>query len=306
MIWMFPLCMLAGHWFCGLVTALDPGHKNRNKKTLTMIFWIIPITTWFCSAIMFGLYMGLDVNVSFWMCLMMGILFTAIGNYMPKTKMNSTVGIKVPWAYTSEENWNATHRFAGKVWVIGGILLLPCMFLPEDTSLSLFFLDTAVLCILPMGYSWRYWKKQKDDGAELKMRPSGNSRLTAVSLILLSGVLIFTLSILFVGDINYTFGADRFTVDASWYSDLTVRYDSIEELEYRNGDVPGMRVGGFGSLRLLMGYFSNEEFGTHIRYTYYKPESCIIVKTDRYRLILSGKTAADTQVLYEQLLAKIG
>ncbi len=44
---------------------------------------------------------------------LMGILFVLFGNYMPKCKWNSTIGIKVVWALRNEENWNKTHRFAG-------------------------------------------------------------------------------------------------------------------------------------------------------------------------------------------------
>ena len=29
-VWLPPLSMLAGHWLCILLTALDPGHKGRN------------------------------------------------------------------------------------------------------------------------------------------------------------------------------------------------------------------------------------------------------------------------------------
>lgn len=37
---------------------------------------------------------------------------------MPKLKQNYTIGIKVPWTLNSEENWNMTHRMAGKVYVV--------------------------------------------------------------------------------------------------------------------------------------------------------------------------------------------
>ena len=33
-VWLPPLCLLAGHWLCILLTAVDPGNKNRNRKPL--------------------------------------------------------------------------------------------------------------------------------------------------------------------------------------------------------------------------------------------------------------------------------
>ena len=303
-IWMMPLIMLATHWFCALITTLDPGHKGRNKKPLTMVFWLMPMVTLFCCGLMYALYMGLEFSVSSWTLLMMGIMFIVIGNYMPKTKMNGTVGIKVYWAYTSEENWNATHRFAGKIWVIGGILMLLGIFLPEGAGIALFILDTAVLCILPMVYSRQFWKKQKAEGAEFKSHRPFSRKLTIGALLLLASILIFVVAIMFTGNIGYSLGEESFTIEADWYSDMTVRYEDIESLEYRSENIPGLRVGGFGSGRLLMGYFRNEELGTHLRYSYTKPGAGIILTTARYRMVLSCKTTEETQSLYNALLSK--
>ena len=67
-----------------------------------------------------------------------------------------------------------------------------------------------------------------------------------------------------------------------------------------------MRVGGYGSFRLLMGWFENEEFGTYIRYTYYDPEACVVVSTSDKTLVLSAETYEETQKLYENLLVLTG
>ena len=301
-VWMPPLSILAGHWLCILFTALDPGHKGRNKKSLTLVLWLMPVISWFCSGLMYALYMGIEIPTSAWCLALMGIMFTAIGNYLPKTKMNYTVGIKVSWAYSSEENWNATHRFAGKVWVIGGILMLLGIFLPEGIAIALMFLDIALLCILPVVYSWQYWKKQKAEGAVLKSALFLNPKLTKASIILLVVILIFTLSVMFSGDLKYTFSDDYFNIEADWYTDMTIQYETIEALEYREEAVPGRRVGGFGSFRLLMGFFENEEFGTYTRYTYYDPEACIVATVRGKTVILSAKTAQETKEIYELLL----
>ena len=69
--------------------------------------------------------------------------------------------------------------------------------------------------------------------------------------------------------------------------------------------VSGSRIGGFSSARLLLGFFKNEEFGTYTRYTYTKPESCIILEVGSRTLVISGRTAEDTQEIYEKLLERI-
>ena len=105
--------------------------------------------------------LGIDANPTMFAPLILGFSFMFIGNYMPKIKQNKTLGIKLKWTLNNEENWNATHRFAGKVWFFGGFLIIPCALLPESvvffTSLPL----VLGLAFAPMIYSYIYHKKQK-------------------------------------------------------------------------------------------------------------------------------------------------
>ena len=91
-------------------------------------------------------------------------------------------------------------------------------------------------------------------------------------------------------------------MESNMYTDYVLRYEKIDSVEFREGNVPGLRVGGYGSFRLLMGFFENEEFGTYTRYTYYKPEACVVVTTGGKTVVLSGKTYEETQQLYQNLL----
>ena len=68
---------------------------------------------------------------------------------------------------------------------------------------------------------------------------------------------------------NLSIDSDSFTVEASYFDDLTVKYDAIDCIEDREGNVDGTRTFGVGNFRLLLGTFENAEFGTYTRYTYY-------------------------------------
>lgn len=305
-IWLPPLCLLAGHWLCVIITSVDPGNKNRNRKPLTMVLWIIPLMSNLISGIMYALVLGLNFSPFSWMAAAFGLMFVLIGNYLPKTKMNSTVGIKIPWTYSSEENWTATHRFAGKVWVIGGLLMLPCAVLPESTAMVLMIAVLVVLCALPMRYSWRFYKQERAAGKVQKAGYSAvDKKILKGSMVLLAVLLMFVAALLFTGDLEYIFGQDALSVKADWYSDMTLAYAKIDSVEYREGNISGDRVGGFGSFRLLMGFFRNEEFGTYTRYTYYAPDGCVVLTAGSRTVVLSGKDAAETRGLYDALTEKI-
>ena len=302
-----PLIMLVIHWVCILFTGLDKGNKNRNIKLQAVVLWIIPILS---NLSMLGLYaLALDVKFSpvAWTMVPMGVLFAVIGNYMPKTKMNSTMGIKVYWAYTSEENWNATHRFAGKAWVIAGILMMLCGLLPNGWAVTIMIVLLFVMIVIPIVYSWRFYKKELAEGKVEKGKlPKQDKIFTKSSAVFPVVFTLFILVVLFYGDIDFHFREDHLFIDTNMYSDNILYYSAIESVEYRDGNVPGLRVGGYGSFRLLMGWFENEEFGTHIRYTYYKPEACVVVHLKNKVMVLSGETAEETQALYQNLLNKTG
>lgn len=300
------LLMLLTHWLGILGTSFDKGNRNRNQKLQSIVLWIIPVICNLSCCGLYALALGVEFSPVLWTMVPMGLLFALIGNFLPKTRMNSTMGIKVPWAYSSEENWNATHRFAGKVWVIGGILMALGGFLPNGWAVAVMLALIFPMCIIPIVYSWRFYKKEQAEGKNVKAGYSNrDQKILKGSGIFLVLFTVFIFFVLFYGDIDYSFRDDYLFVDTNMYTDYVLHYDVIESVEYREGNVPGLRVGGYGSFRLLMGFFENEEFGTYTRYTYYDPEACVVAMVRGKAVVLSGKTAAETRDIYETLLAKI-
>lgn len=54
----------------------------------------------------------------------LGVLVTVIGNYMGKLQRNFFAGIRTPWTLASEATWERTHRLAGKLFVVAGLVVL--------------------------------------------------------------------------------------------------------------------------------------------------------------------------------------
>lgn len=57
------------------------------------------------------------------------LLFALLGNLMGKVRRNFYIGVRTPWALANERVWNATHRFAAKTFVAGGVIGLILTFL---------------------------------------------------------------------------------------------------------------------------------------------------------------------------------
>ncbi len=65
---------------------------------------------------------------------------------------------------------------------------------------------------------------------------------------------------MFTGNIEVHCEDTAFRIDATYWKDLEVDYSKIEFLEYRQDFDVGVRTSGFGSARLKMGTFQNDEF----------------------------------------------
>ena len=119
-----PCILLAAQWLCMLGTLADPKKENHPEKILHLVLWIIPVISILLFALTYAAALGKEVRIELIMPVFIGLVFAIIGNYMPKCKQNYTIGIKIPWTLDSEENWNKTHRFAGRLWVICGLIIM--------------------------------------------------------------------------------------------------------------------------------------------------------------------------------------
>lgn len=151
-----PLLMLAFQWLCVLGTMADPKRKDHPEKILHLIFWIIPVLTLFLFAITYVVALGKPVRIEGILPLFMGLLFAIIGNYLPKCKQNYTIGIKLPWTLSSEQNWNKTHRFAGALWVVCGLAIMLTGFLG---GFWVFLAIVLAMVFVPFIYSYILYRK---------------------------------------------------------------------------------------------------------------------------------------------------
>ena len=162
-VFLMPLVLLALQWLCFFVTRLDPKHKDKSPKLMGLMLWIIPVTNLLLSVMVYLTALDRRVDVSVVLPLFFGALFVVIGNYMPKCEPSYTLGIKLPWTLEDEQNWRATHRLAGWIWVAGGLLIMPCTLLPPAVCFGVMMGILVVMCAIPTVYSYRYYKKHKKD-----------------------------------------------------------------------------------------------------------------------------------------------
>lgn len=151
-----PLMMLAMQWLCALGTGADPKKKNHSEKIVQLVLWIIPVISVLLSALTYAVALGKTVRMEVIMPVFMGLVLAIVGNYLPKCKQNYTIGIKIPWTLSSEENWNRTHRFAGRLWLVCGLVIMLTGFFG---GFWIFFGIVLLMVVVPFIYSYVLYRK---------------------------------------------------------------------------------------------------------------------------------------------------
>ena len=141
---------------------IDHKNKEQNRKALGLAIWICPVVSLLTGYMTLATALEIELlDVNTLILIFLGVLFIVIGNYLPKCKQNYTIGIRVMWALEDEENWTATHRFASRLWVGCGVVILLLAFLPWAAAglwISLGLVLAASLASVL--YSYVYYRKK--------------------------------------------------------------------------------------------------------------------------------------------------
>ena len=158
-VFLLPLIFILLHWISAFAISKDPKNKNQNEIVLRYVLWLVPALSLFISFITYSQAFGKNFEINTAVCIFAGIIFIFISRLFKYCAPNQTIGIRIKWTLESEENWNSTHRFAARVWFIGGLLVFFGALLPA--RLTVYFIATTVIfiVIIPIIYSYKIRNK---------------------------------------------------------------------------------------------------------------------------------------------------
>jgi uncharacterized membrane protein len=84
-----------------------------------------------------------------------GVLLAVVGNYLGKVT-RSFMGICTPWTLANDVVWERTHRFAGRVFVVGGVLILWLAITSLGQTVACLTI-LAMTILAPIVYSFVVW-----------------------------------------------------------------------------------------------------------------------------------------------------
>ena len=141
----------------------DPNSDNYDKfqREYHRYTFVIGLVFFAVQIMTIAAAFRMDFNVNLIFCLGIGSLFIFIGNLLPKTKHNYFIGIRTPWTLADEQNWFRTHRIAGKIWVLGGLIVALTALAPESFQVPVFLTVLAVMVVTPFVYSYTDFRKKR-------------------------------------------------------------------------------------------------------------------------------------------------
>ena len=81
---------------------------------------------------------------------------------MPKIMKNKTLGVKTYWSMYNDVTWQKTHRLAGFVFVISGVLvILLSLFFKENINFIILMVVLLIALIITTVASYIYYKEEK-------------------------------------------------------------------------------------------------------------------------------------------------
>lgn len=154
--------MVLIYFVIAFVPRIDPRKENYKyfSKTYNILLNAVLLLFFFVnmSTILQGL--GYNVPMSYIAPIMAGLVFIIIGNYLQRVRSNYFMGIRTPWTLSNETVWKKTHRLSGKIFFIGGLLIIISAFLPDGYK-SVIMWGSIVLCVaVPYLYSYLAYKKE--------------------------------------------------------------------------------------------------------------------------------------------------
>ncbi len=167
LLWLILAMELGVYALMLVIPLIDPKRKlqQMGNKYFMLKLVLVGLMSAMSGLIIYSA-INKDFNTELVIIILLSAMFIIFGNYLPTVKPNYFIGIRTPWTLENEDNWKNTHRFTGWLWTLGGlVILIMGLLIPQEYFYLLVSL-IVVLAFIPVGYSFVYFLKQKQQNNE--------------------------------------------------------------------------------------------------------------------------------------------
>lgn len=161
---LLPLVALAIYITFLVVPRLDPGRANYAQ--FAGAYKLFRFSILMFLSLLYGVIhlwiRGFRAPISTLIPMSVGGMFLIIGGLMGKIRPNWFVGIRTPWTLSSKRAWTKTHRAAGWVFILEGLLLIGAGALHSALAVigSIVLMGVGILGTIV--YSYILWRDDPD------------------------------------------------------------------------------------------------------------------------------------------------
>jgi uncharacterized membrane protein len=167
---LYPLLSIGIYVLVRVLMTIGPrlGYQNQRNASIGVVNLILDGVLLFMLIVQLAttaFALGVPIDLTFVVCLMVSLLFIFLGNYMGKLRRNFWAGIRTPWTISSDVVWERTHRLGGWLFVLTGLLGVIMSFIPALRLWGLMAVIFVVVIVLVV-YSYVIYQRLTVEGKE--------------------------------------------------------------------------------------------------------------------------------------------
>jgi uncharacterized membrane protein len=159
---LIPLIMLACIGLWALLPRIDPIAKGfvGFRRVYDFLMFLIIAFLAYIYALMLGINLGWNINMSVAILTALGVLIVAIGLLLPYVKRNWFVGIRTPWTISSDAVWDKTHHVGSILFKAAGLVIFLGAFLDPAYALVFVVIPLLTAVLVPVVYSYFLYRRE--------------------------------------------------------------------------------------------------------------------------------------------------
>jgi uncharacterized membrane protein len=160
---MLPVFLLALWALALILPKIDPRGSNYAKfqGAFEAIIDSLMLFVLALHVVVLRASLGDPVQMQRIMPIGVGVLLIVIGNLLPRARPNWFVGIRTPWTLSSDRVWEKTHRFGGRVFVAGGLLIIIAALFWVGAAHVVLMAVISLCAAAVLIYSYLEWKREQ-------------------------------------------------------------------------------------------------------------------------------------------------
>ena len=94
-------------------------------------------------------------------CILNGAVLIILGNYLPKTRKNDIVGVRIRWSMYNDTTWRKSNRFGGIAMMIAGLsTIIAAIFVKSAIAVAFFLVSVLITVTVTLIYSNKVYKSE--------------------------------------------------------------------------------------------------------------------------------------------------